>query len=174
MLLTEHGQDPFDQLKEIYKQNIEFYFENKNLVQRTDDEENSSQEGNQKQKMELESKLIEHICNGKAFIKLNSLFNFLDVLYKFIVYKLIPSTTLWDNNNQQGLDTDTIYNSELSLDDVISNDEFFDQIVSVDCEDENVKRLDLGLFNLSQIKLKNVYHVWKLLNRIYLKIKNNI
>ena len=139
MLLTEHGQDPFDQLDASYKQNIK---------------EPVEMEGEESNQHTIDQALIEQICKEKKFIKPSSLFNWLDLLNKYIVYRL---------TSNQSASVGTSRDPELLLKDVIANDEFIDQIVTR-CGDQDINPDD---FDFSNIQLKHIYHLWKLFNLIY-------
>ena len=52
--------------------------------------------------------------------------------------------------------------------DIDAGDEFVDRI----CLNRQNEASDLKLFNFSQVKLKHVYQVWRLLNKIYLESYN--
>jgi hypothetical protein len=158
MLLTEHGQDPFDQLNDNYKQ----FAHNGSIDTAANDEE--KEEALVQKHAELEVNLAARICRGKKFIKASSTFNMIDIFYKFIVYKLIPSTVLLDNQETVDLN-DAAYTPELDLEQILANDEFVSSMYG----DSDEERADLKLFDFSDIKLKHVYHVWKLMNRVYLE-----
>ncbi len=162
MLLTEHGQDPFDQMNDNYKQSA-----HKDSIDKSDDADDD--EVLVKKHAELETNLAAHICRGKKFIKASSIFNIIDIFYKFIVYKLIPSTMSLDN--QEGVDlNDATYSPDLDLEHILTHDEFVDQLVaSMHGDSDEERGADLKLFDFSKIKLKHVYHVWKLMNRVYLE-----
>lgn len=141
MLLTEHGQDPFDQLDASYKQNIR-------------EPDTESDESNQHT---VDQTLIDQICNGKRFVKPNTVFSWLDLLNKFIVYRLTSKQSAQDASRDP----------KLSLNDVIANDEFVDQIVAR-YGDQDINPND---FNFSTIQLQHIYHLWRLFNLIYLNNK---
>jgi hypothetical protein len=164
MLLTEHGQDPFDQLNNNYKQ----------YLYKSSGDDAEDEEASAKKQVELESDLVAHICRGKKFLKASSIFNIIDIFYKFIVYKLIPTTTTLDNQETVDLE-EAAYNPEINLEDILANDEFVDQIVASMYGYSDEERADLKLFNFSDLRLKHIYHVWKIMNRVYLEIntKNN-
>ncbi len=126
ILLTEHGQDPFDQLVEEYKEL-------------------------------LDESCADVIGANKSFLKEETIFNVLNLIYKLITYRLIPS------NNQE-----EIINVEISLQDML--DEMLSDETQSGSEAESI---NLTSFNLKDFKLKNVYHIWKLLIGIYLEKKSN-
>jgi hypothetical protein len=165
MLFTEHGQDPFDQLDDKFKQNIE-----KSLITDNPDQNESDEE---QDNALIDSKLLDYICNGKKFIKLNNLYNILDVIYKFITYRLIPMTIQVSDKNMS--DENEVYDAEFSIEDLLMNDEFIDHMISISSSKTNIDdRIDLNLFNFRMIKLKHIYHLWKLFVQLYIHNKSNL
>ena len=73
-----------------------------------------------------------------------------------INYRLVPSS-----NNQ-----DKIINVEICLEDVLN------EMMSEDSSNEAGK-INLNQFNMKELRLKNLYHVWMLLIRIYLEKKSS-
>lgn len=127
VLLTHHGQDAFDQLGDGFKQIITF-----------DEDDN---------------KLKEYILRGKRCADTKNLLHILNIIYKLIVYKFIPSSSAITDENEL---SDDIEISDLIL-------ELAEQINDSDLD----KQFDISEFNLSGFKVKNAYHVWKLFVKIY-------
>ena len=152
MLLTEHGQDSFDQLDATFKEpfvaggasaadlaqlNI---FSNK-----LTDEENE---------------LMRVICQRREYPKKKNVYNTLALLFKLIVNKLIPIKDVLDDENS--------LNPNMSLENTLLG------ILEEDADDaqqRQIKEDDRALlsdYTLSEFTLRHVYHVWKLFVCIYL------
>ena len=141
-LLSQHGQDAFDQLGESFKTPIKYEdlteCKKENSLNKTKDRS-----------------LIDIICKGKRLVNQKNLYSLLNVIFKFIVYKLISLN-----------EEDEDYN-ELNLKDVI--EEIIDEPIYNNSED----KVDLNEYNLNNVKVKNIEHIWKLLVNIYSETKNN-
>lgn len=142
-LLTQHGQDAFDQLDESFKITINYEdligTNKNNLINKIDDR-----------------LLIDIICKGKTLVNQKNLYSLLNVIFKFIVYKLISLNEEDDDYN------------ELNLKDVI--EEIIDEpIYTINAEE----KVDLNEYNFSNIKVKNIGHLWRLLVTVYSETKNN-
>lgn len=125
LLLTQHGQDPFSQLDEKFKSNIE---------------------------LDDEPILMDRICAVSRTKNLTNLFHILNLVYKLIAFKLT-------------LEADTLDYLEMEISDVLETltEEFCGSI-----ED----KIDLSGFNLEQVKVKNVFHLWKVISKLYFQLKN--
>ena len=144
LLLTQHGQDSFDQLNIIFKEPIQAagapttanIFDNKLTSEEKD--------------------VICAICKNKEYPrKQNNLFNALSLVHKLIVNKLIPISDFNDVD-------DNTMNPAMRLEDILA-----------EMSDEGNDRIFLNDFCLTIFRLKHVYHVWKLFVCIYLSKKDN-
>ena len=101
---------------------------------------------------------MEKICKEKKFINLTNLFNFINLLYKLIVFKLM---------HQNKNDENVLW--EVSLKEILVGlmDEW-----NLDLSSKSEEAVDLEEFDLSDFKLKNVMHLWKLVVNIYILKKN--
>jgi hypothetical protein len=134
LLLTHHGQDAIDKLDDKFKEKIQ-----------------QSDEDNDKQ-------LKDRILAGKSCVNSINLFNILNLLYKLIVYKLIPESEASNNT-----ETDQIDSSEIEISDLIL--ELFEQTIT---DPQNIdERIDLSEYHLKNLKAKHSYNVWKLFVAIY-------
>ena len=146
LLLTQHGQDSFDQLNIIYKEPIQTTgfatasttcITNKNLTSE-------------------ESNIIRDISKNKEYLKKQNLFNVLSLLHKLIVNKLIPISDFNDDENKM--------NPTMSLEDILT--EMSDETNSLQAKSSD--RIYLDEYYLRSLQLKHVCHVWKLFVCIYL------
>jgi hypothetical protein len=119
LLLTEHGQDPFSQLSEEFKSEIE--------------------------RDETAATLEDAVFESNRGKNLVNLFHLLNTVYKLIISKL----TL----NEQSLEY-----VEYGIEDMLG--EYVEDGV------------DLTGVNLESIKVKNVFHLWKMLVDLYFRIRN--
>jgi len=145
ILLTEHGQDPFDQLSESYRAAIQL--------------EDIGKSSNDLTPQEIEKHVIEYIKTNKRYPNLENLFNLLDFLYKFIVYKLIPSS-----QSSNADDDFQAYNKENEIKYFLSPD-------SIEILGSNLE-FELKEFNLENIRLKNIYQLWRCFVKLFLDVKN--
>lgn len=141
--MTEHGQDPFDQLPELYRTAITL--------------EDLGETENDLTAEEIERRVINYIQKNKRYPNLENLFNLLGFLYKFIVYKLIPL-----NQNLEA--SEQAFNPENELHLFLGPD-------SVEMLASNPE-FDLKAFNMNNIRLKNIHQMWRFLVRIFLNIKS--
>ena len=135
LLLTHHGQDAIDKLDDKFKEPIK-------IDSTTEDKD-----------------LKELILAGKGCVNSINLFNVLNLLYKLIVYKLIPETETTNTDNE----TDQVNSSEIEIIDLIQ--ELFEQTKS-DTKNED-EQIHLSEFHIKGLKAKNIYHVWKLFVGFY-------
>ena len=110
-----------------------------------------------------DKKLLNAIFSEKTrLLNLIAIFNALSILYKCIVYRLNDKTT-----SSGGVEDEQYY--EMDAKHVLAQ-------LSQDCEDEDEANNNVDLFgdyNLDGLKLKNIFHLWKLFVMIYiLKSKN--
>ena len=136
VLLSEHGQDPFDQLNDAFKVNLT----------------------NQGSEEDSDEFFMSQISKGKRFVNLTNLFSLLNVVYKFIVFKLVFIA----ENEEADL-------AEMSMSDVLT--EILDEPIFGKTSDD--ERIDLNEYNFADIKVKHVAHLWKLLVKIFSNLKNN-
>jgi hypothetical protein len=128
LLLTQHGQDAIDQLNEKFK------------------EPNNND-------YDLAT-LQEDILSGKKSVNLINHFNILSILYKLIVYKIIPEDSIIS-------DTESFENMDTEIKDLIEE-------LDAETNNENSEeKIDLSGYNLKGFKIKNVWNLWKVLVSIY-------
>ena len=161
ILLTEHGQDPFDKLNAKYK--VPISLENETTSMDTNESEISSDSDDDKNLSKLDQILMEKICRDKKFINLNNMFNFINLLYKLVVCKLIRASENESDDNDGLVNESNLKENLVGLMDELSID-----VKSA----KNEEVLELDVFNLSGLKLKHAYHLWKLAVNIYLTKKN--
>ena len=155
ILLTEHGQDPFDKLNDKYKAQI--------ILENEDTFLDPYESSENKHLSKSDQILMERICRDKKFINLNNMFNFMNLLYKLVVCKLIQASA-------NEADEDSFVNDESNL-----KENLFGLIDELNMDVKSARNgevLDLDALNLSGFKLKHTYHVWKLAVNIYLTKKN--
>lgn len=128
LLLTHHGQDAIDKLDDRFKEKIQI-----------------TEDDNDKQ-------LKEQILAGKICVNSINLFNILNLLYKLIVYKLIPESEASNNT-----DTDQANRIGIEISDLIQ--ELFEQTIT---DTQNIEtHIDLTEYYLKALKAKHAYHDWK-------------
>jgi hypothetical protein len=128
LLLTQHGQDAIDQLNEKFKEPNNDY-------------------------LDL-AKLPDYILSGKKNVNLINHFNILNILYKLIVYKIIPEDSIIS-------DTESFENMDTEIKDLIEE-------LDAETNDENSEeKIDLTSYNLKGLKIKNIWNLWKVLVSIY-------
>ncbi len=128
-LLTQHGQDPFSQLNEQYKEPI------------------SLESGNQYQVL----------CPDQS-ISAAHLFHMLNLVYRIITFKL---TVIVQGEAKEDL------SPEMNIAEVIET------LVEEGNYNDLEEKIDLSRFCLKDIRLKNIFQLWKLLISAYLSLKNN-
>lgn len=148
LLLTEHGQDPFDRLQDDYRDFLDL------------NDFGIISEG--KEVEEINKLIMERIRNGKKYLNVNNMHNLLDFLYKFIVYKLIPASEM--QSEARG-DEDVQFDGSLLILHLLTPDAVEDL--------ENHFELEFNDCNLDNFRLKHIYQLWKFLVKIYLEIKSN-
>lgn len=135
-LLTEHRQDAFDQLDNSYR--VLITVDQIGVEIDTNDAENMNAE-----KTEL---LIADRIKMNKQPSAENLYNLLDVLYKLIVYKLTNEGVVENLDPQHQIK-------------YFLNPEYV--------EIPGVKLgLDFDAFNLDNVRLENVHHLWRLLVKI--------
>ncbi len=128
-LLTQHGQDPFSQLNEQYKEPI------------------SLESGNQYQVL----------CPDQS-ISAAHLFHMLNLIYRIITFKL---TVIVQGEAKED------FSPEMNIAEVIET------LVEEGSYNDLEEKIDLSRFCLKDIRLKNIFQLWKLLIDAYLNVKNN-
>ena len=128
-LLTQHGQDPFSQLNEQYKEPI------------------SLESGNQYQVL----------CPDQS-ISAAHLFRMLNLIYRIITFKL---TVIVQGEAKED------FSPEMNIAEVIET------LVEEGSYNDLEEKIDLSRFCLKDIRLKNIFQLWKLLISAYLSMKNN-
>ena len=128
-LLTQHGQDPFSQLNEQYKEPI------------------SLESGNQYQVL----------CPDQS-ISAAHLFHMLNLIYRIITFKL---TVIVQGEAKED------FSPEMNIAEVIET------LVEEGSYNDLEEKIDLSRFCLKDIRLKNIFQLWKLLISAYLSMKNN-
>ena len=128
LLLTQYGQDAIDQLNEKFKEPNNDY-------------------------LDL-AKLPDYILSGKKNVNLINHFNILNILYKLIVYKIIPEDSIIS-------ETESFENMDTEIKDLIEE-------LDAETNDENSEeKIDLTSYNLKGLKIKNIWNLWKVLVSIY-------
>ena len=162
-MLTEHGQDPFHKLNSLYKVKVSYSLEDEtNFENENDNSETSSNldekidENSDEILSNFDQTLMENICKGKNYINMINLFNFINLLYKLIVFKLQSSANEENNWN-------------VNLKDMLIG--LMEELNQSDANKLNEEAVDLEEFNITEFKLKNVYHLWQLIVNIYLSKK---
>lgn len=150
ILLTEHNQDPFDQLDETYRVQI-----------RLEDIDSQSSNNDELTAKEIEQLVIDHIKKKKNVPNLENLSNLLDFIYKFIIYKLIPLST--ENNGDD--DENQTFNGDHEI-------VYFLNAESIEISSTRSIEFNLDEFNLENIRLKNVHQLWRCFVKIFLDIRN--
>jgi len=166
ILLTEHGQDGFDKIDGQYKVMVENQTEEEMSLDEDNEESEASsnlydktnENSSSKSLSNFERILMEKICKEKKFVNLINLFNFINLLYKLIVYKLMQPN---------GSDENVLW--EASLKEILVG--LIDEL-NLDISSKSEEIVDLEEFDISDFKLKNVIHLWKLVVNIYLLKKN--
>lgn len=130
ILLTEHDQDPFDLLNDKFRYPIQ-----------ENDNENIE---------ELAKKIM-----AKKYQKPEKMLIFLEFLYKYIIYWLIPNSESYENGESE------LLNGEMLIKDV------FNELMNDN--DFSLDNIDLSLIDMENVKLKNFYYLWKLSVHIFLK-----
>ncbi len=131
-LLTQHGQDPFPQLNEHYKEPI------------------SLEPGDQYQVL----------CPDQS-ISAAHLFHMLNLVYRIITFKLTVIVQ-GEAKEDQGEAKE-----ELNIVEVIET------LVEEGNYNDLEEKIDMTRFCLKDIRLKNIFQLWKSLLNAYLSVKNN-
>lgn len=154
VLLTEHGQDPFDQLSQTFKADLDMKEFIDQLVKNEVDlpilkELKQSRSGVKNP----EAILVDFITQGRRHFNKIQLFNILALFYQYITYQLI--------NAKQTDDSDEAQDAEHNLHDVMQafNDEMF--------EIETEQKVDFAKYDFRFMQVKNIFYVWKLLVKAY-------
>ena len=144
ILLTQHGQDSFDQLNDDFKCDVD-----------------GSQFGStQGDAADLENKLTLHITRNRKHFGPSNLFKLLYILYQFITNKLI------EESRQQSKQFEVEHSSsEFDLNDALC--EFNDELSSEQTATAEAEMFDLGQYCFTGIQVKHIWFVWKLLVKIY-------
>lgn len=85
------------------------------------------------------------------------MFNSLELIYKLIVHKLAIKSE----------DPDELNPSEMNMIDVLT-----ELVDDGDLGDDQLVKTDLSCFNLKEIKVKNVFHLWKVFVDFYFDMKD--
>jgi hypothetical protein len=143
-LLTTYGQDPFGNLSDVFKANIVL----------SDHDEVDDQE------------LIKHIRKNKSnsIMNTNNLYSMLNILYNFMTISLVKLT-----QTSKGRDDDGLTKSQEQLGD--DNLKAYLETL-VENEIKNNDKFEIEYFNIESFKLKHVYHVWRLIAKLYENQKN--
>jgi hypothetical protein len=140
ILLTEHGQDPFDKLSNVFKEEIE------SDLQRDD----------------LYDELSHKISKNKKFTNRQNLKLLINILYDLITTKLIVNSQSIDDSNDEETSTSNYSYSNYYINDILT-------IVYDENDYSQNEELQIDQFNLKDFKGKHAYLVWKLLVKLYLK-----
>jgi hypothetical protein len=142
-LLTTYGQDPFGNLSDFFKVNIVLSEHDEELV---DDQE-----------------LIKHIRKNKSnsIMNTNNLYSMLNILYNFITFSLVKLT-----QTSKGSDDDGLTKSQEQLGD--DNLKAYLDPFQI----KNNDKLEIEYFNIEMFQIKHVYHVWRLIAKLYKNQKN--
>jgi hypothetical protein len=105
--------------------------------------------------MKFDEKLIKTIVNGKIFINQNNLFKILTLIHKFIVHRLY----FFNESNVQEY-------TELNLEDTLL--ELIEE-EQEEKEDNDEEKTQLKEYYLRNLQVKNTFHLWKLLTKVYLE-----
>ncbi len=96
------------------------------------------------------------ICQSKKIPNLTNMFNTLDLIYKLIIYKLTIKND----------DPDEII-SEINIDDIL-----IELMEDNESNDNQFTKIDLSCFNFKGIKVKNIFHLWKVFVQFYFDMKD--
>lgn len=138
LLLTEHGYDPFDKLSDSYRD-----------IPKLEELGISSENIN----TGIDKLIIKRIRQDKKYLNISNLYNLLDFLYKFIVYKLIPASEMQKEEEDMEFPPHLCILDFLTPGAVEDIDNHFD--------------LEFNECNLNNILLKHIYQLWKYLVKIY-------
>lgn len=159
ILLTEHKQDPFDELEHLYRENIPIDLIQGEISNYSSDYSSDASEDEQKRLDRIECNIMDYIKRKKKYMKLKDVLSILNLVYKLIIYKLIKRES--DEKNQEEVEE---INPDMKLIHLLCSDE-------IDQTDNKEDQIDFECFNFENIQLKHIYHLWKLLVRIYLDAK---
>ena len=153
LLLTEHGQDPFDQLSATFKADLDMDEFIARLKENEVDLPIIKDNKQAKVAKNHETILMDFITQGRRHFNKIQLFNILALFYHYITYKLI--------NEKPSEESDEAQAGEHSLHDVLQefNDEMFGN--------ENEQNVDFEKYDFRFMKVKHVINIWKLLVKAY-------
>lgn len=176
ILLTEHGQDPFSQLGNQYRERFELAVDSSCASDQaptssSSDSDSESKSSDDDCDDDEHTRVVEYIRKHKRYPNTENLFNLLDFLYKLIVYKLVPTSetpvTAGGDSGGHNADADeTPFNVENDLVDFLQSDSV-DLLGYRDRDGAAPASFRLIEFNLEKVKLKHIYQVWKCLVKIF-------
>jgi hypothetical protein len=143
VLLTQFGQDPFDEISDTYRVKISLNNdENEPIIYDPDDNDHK-----------INDEIItRQILKGKKVANLSNLLNFLHYLYHLVNFKL----TINNNNNSD----DFNYN-------LIDVKDIIQQIVEEDDLKQSENTFSFDEYDLKDIKCQNICHLWNLMVTLY-------
>lgn len=159
VLLTEHGQDPFSRLPDQYRTPIEIDSNSSTTSSSSTSDSDSETASSTRKEDDQDRCAIDHIRKHKRYPNTENLFNLLDFLYKFITYKLVPTS--------EEASDETNFNIENNLVDFLGADS-----IELLGGGGMISTFELAEFNLENIKLKHIHHVWRYLIGIYSEVRN--
>ena len=105
---------------------------------------------------DIDKHLIKYIST-KKHPKPENVLNILDKIYKYIVYKIIVEV-------QKNVD-EVSTNCEIPIEYIFNNEQIEEETL-----EDNF--LEPNCFNFNHIKIKNIFHLWKIFVKIHLKNRN--
>jgi hypothetical protein len=167
ILLTQFGQNPFDKIKNNYRVLITICKADGQL-QISEDHNNDKYFYNPDNEdyTKDDKTITTFILEGKKIANSSNLLNFLHHIYHLINFKLIP------NKDRQIADDDDDFDySFMNIHDVIS--EQIEMSYNSDNNNVNQNIFSINEYNLTNIKVKHVYHLWNIMVDLYLNSTNN-